>query len=193
MEVSLHDEIVRYCTHELYRLHDAHRRTALILYELADSAHQSLLATTLREQVAVNTWCMEKLEQAFGHLGVELVEIPNSEVAVMVLEASAEEEAPTDAVRDMMIAQSAIRLEHYSLANYTGLTSWFRQVGRHDVATLIDLIIHRLTLAEHHLEALRPGLTDLHTGEGRRNYRTPAVARPRQREPGSDLDGYERG
>jgi len=183
--------IERYCVGELFRMYDGHRRTANILYDLAKRAEQPLLATTLREQVAANTWCLEQLELAFEMLRTELEEIPNAEVAVMVLEAGTEEDEPDAAVRDMMIAQSAIRLEHYALGNYTGLASWFRQLGKYGVGSVLDGIVKRLSMAEIHLEALQPSLSALfHDPE--HDYRPPHTPRPREREVKSDLSGYDR-
>lgn len=187
----MRDNVERYCIRELHRMYDAHRRMADILYDLADQANQGLLATTLREQVAANTWCLERLEQVFDHLEIEVEESPNAEVAVMVLEAESSEDEPDPAVRDMMIAQSAIRLEHYAIANYAGLASWFQQLGHHEVGRAIDAMLARLRMAEEHLEALQPTLSDLFEDEPR-DYRTPHVARPREREPRSDLDSFER-
>lgn len=186
------EEIERYCIEELKRMNDAHRRTANILFDLAKRATQPLLADTLREQVAANTWCIEQLESIFEILGIDGEEMPNAEVAVMVLEAGNEQDERDPAVRDLMIVQSALRLEFYALANYAGLASWFQQLGHHAVGTTIDAMVARIRMAEQHLEALQPSLTGLFPETGPHAYRTPAVARPRERAPRSDLDGYER-
>ncbi len=186
----MRQDIERYCVGELQRMADAHRRTAIALFDLAARATQPLLAATLREQVAVNTWSLEQLERAFAALGQPLTEQPNAEVAVMVLEATSEEDETDPAVRDMMIAQAAIRLEHYALANYAGLMRWMHQLGHHETATRIDEVMKRIRMAELHLEALQPSLSGLFVDPPRR-YETPAVARPRDRQPRSDLDGYE--
>jgi len=188
----MQQDIERYCVGELFRMYDAHRRTADILFDLAARTRQPLLATTLREQVAANTWCMEQLELCFEMLQTEPEEIPNAEVAVMVLEAGGEEDEVDEAVRDMMIAQSAIRLEHYALGNYTGLASWFRQLGKYGVGSVLDGIVKRLHMAEAHLEALQPSLSDLFQ-DPEQKYRPRQTPRPQERTVRSDLEGFGSG
>jgi len=185
------DDIERYCIAELARMHDAHRRSATLLFDLSERATQPLLADTLRELVAANTWCLEQGEKAFAMLGREIPDAPNAEVAVIALEAQNEEEEIDPGVRDLMIAQAALRLGHYALASYTGLASWFRQLGHYDVGKLVDGMAGRIHGAIAHVEALQPSLSGLFVDEPH-SYRTPGVARPREREPRSDLDGFGR-
>lgn len=185
------DDIERYCIGELARMYDAHRRSANLLFDLANRTTLPLLADILRELVAANTWCLEKAEEAFQSIGKEIEEMPNAEVAVIALEAQNEEEEVDDAVRDLMIAQAALRLGHYVLANYTGLASWFRQVGQYGVGTAVDAMASRIQSAVAHLETLQPSLSGLFLDEPH-SYHTPGIARPREREPRSDLDGFDR-
>lgn len=176
-----------YCVRELLRMHDGHTRTIEALRSALPRVTQPLLRESLREQIEANAWLRDQLAVALEILGHDVQGLRNAEVAAILDELGRPE---ADAgVQDMRIAHAAARLEHYAIGAYAALGGWLRQLGQHQVGTILERMGERLQVAQRHLDALQPMLTDLF-------HDPPHTWRPRhsprlgEREVRSDLDPW---
>lgn len=153
--------ILSFCLAEVDRLTRANQLFEGALVRMRDAAHAPLLEATLTEQLAVNTRIgitLYQLHKALNHEVQPAEDAGASGLAAEALRASREEH---HAVRDVAMAQAAVRIDHWLLAGYTGLHAFLRQVFEDEAADQVDHILEMLGEADAHLEALRPSLTDL--------------------------------
>ncbi|MCO4744584.1 MAG: DUF892 family protein [Proteobacteria bacterium] len=153
--------IYAYCLTELNRLSRANQIFENALAKMMDSAHAPLMKVTLGEQLAVNTRIGVALLKVHTALEHPLSPQEDAGASGIAAEALVSCKLEDPAVRDIALAQAAVRMDHWELAGYTGLTAFLRQVMQDDAADQIDKIIELLGMADRHIEALRPSLTEL--------------------------------
>ena len=153
--------ILAYCLAEIDRLAGANQLFEVTLTNMGRVATAPLLKSTLGEQLAVNTRVGLALHKAHVALGHTVSPREDAGAAGIAAEARAACEIQHDVVRDLALAQAAVRIDHWELAGYTGLSAFLRQLFHDEAADRIDEIVALLGMADGHIEALRPSLTAL--------------------------------
>jgi ferritin-like metal-binding protein YciE len=153
--------ILGYCLTELNRLSRANQIFEGALSKMIDAASAPLMKVTLGEQLAVNTRIGMALLKVHTALEHPLSPHDDAGASGIAAEALLSCELTDNAVRDIALAQAAVRMDHWELAGYTGLSAFLRQVLQDDAADQVDEIIALLGMADRHIEALRPSLTEL--------------------------------
>lgn len=153
--------IKKFCLEEVDRLTYANQLFEATLVRMRDAATAPLLTSTIGEQIAVNTRVGIALKRIHDLLDHSLSPLLDAGANGLAVEARAGIDHPDSAVRDVAIAQAAVRMDHWEIAGFTGLSSFLRQVLEDEAADQVDRIVDLLGIADRHLEALRPSLTDL--------------------------------
>lgn len=167
-----HRRILSFCLAEIDRLTRANQLFEAAIVRMRDSATAPLFVDTLGEQLAVNTrigLALHRLHQALNHAVSPAEDAGASGLAAEAMHAT---ELEDTAVRDVAMAQAAVRIDHWQIAGYTGLHAFLRQVFQDEAADEVEAILGLLGVADAHLEALRPSLTALSKDEERHGHDT---------------------
>lgn len=165
-------KILVYCLSEIDRLAAANQLFESTLSTMLGVATAPLLKEMLGEQLAVNTRIGLALHKAHEALKHDLSPRSDAGASGIAAEARIACGLEDPAVRDIAIAQSAVRMDHWEIASYTGVSSFLRQVFQDEAADLMDEVVALLGVADSHIEALRPSLTDLSHDEERHGHET---------------------
>ncbi|TNE88279.1 MAG: DUF892 family protein [Deltaproteobacteria bacterium] len=179
-----HRRILKYCLTELDRVARANQLFEASLERMRAAATAPLLKTTLGEQLAVNTQIGLALNRIHQELGHDLWPMDDAGAAGIAAEADQAATLRDPAVRDVAMAQAAVRMDHWEIATYSGLGAFLRQVYQHEAADIVDEILAKLGQADRHIEALRPSLTDLAHDDERHGHATRS---PEERYTKSEL------
>ncbi len=149
-------------THQLEDLYDAEHQLLDALPKMADASGSGDLKNAFNTHLMETREHVRRLEQVFQLLGKEAKRTTCPAMKGIVKEGSETISAKGDPhVKDAALIASAQRVEHYEIAGYGTLRTLARQVGRDDVATLLQKTLDeegsadkKLTrLAESHINA----------------------------------------
>ena len=181
--------IRRYCIWELNRMYGANQQLNEALKEAAEASELPLLSEALEEQVSTNIQIRATLGDIFDALGLEPDPIEDEVAAAFVQQLDRAARTKNKIVKDLELAQVAIAIDHWEAATYTGLVAFLRQALEDEASELVEKIVGYLGVADRHLEALRPSLTELAQDEERHGHEFRSV---KDREFRTQLFGYER-
>lgn len=124
---------------QLEDLYDAEKRLCVALPKMADAASTPELARAFRSHLRETEVHVQRLERIFGLLGRE----PKRETcdAMKGLIKEGEEMINArgdDTVRDAALIAAAQRVEHYEIAGYGTARAFAHQVGRDDIAAILE-------------------------------------------------------
>lgn len=124
---------------QLADLYDAEQRLTKAIPKMKDAATSPALKSAFEHHLKETKTQVSRLEQAFQQLGCE----PKSETCDAMKGLISEGEhvigAKGDAaVKDAALIAAAQRVEHYEIASYGSARAFARQLGRHDIAELLQ-------------------------------------------------------
>jgi ferritin-like metal-binding protein YciE len=124
---------------QLYDLYDAEHRMTSALPKMAQAAANPQLRSAFEQHLTETKGQINRLEQAFQRLGKS----PQRETceAMKGLISEGEEMVSAtgdDSVKDAALIAAAQRVEHYEIAGYGTARSLAQQLGRSDVANLLQ-------------------------------------------------------
>lgn len=128
--------------YELEDLYDAEKRLTKALPKMIDAASSEPLKQAFRSHLTETKGQVQRLEQVFKLIGKS----PTRETcdAMKGLISEGEEivsSKGSDAVRDAALIAAAQRVEHYEMAGYGTLRTFAQQMGREDIAAILDLTL----------------------------------------------------
>ena len=125
---------------ELRDIYDAEKRLTKAIPKLAKKATNDQLRTALEEHLEETEQQVQRLEQAFEHLGERAKAKPCAGMRGIIEEGDEHvgEDYEDDDLRDAVIIGSAQRVEHYEIAAYGTAIAHARLLEQEDVAELLE-------------------------------------------------------
>jgi len=132
---SLHDLLVM----ELRDLYYAEKQIIKSLPKMSKAANSEELKAAFEEHLEQTEHHVERLEQIFEKLG-ERSKAKTCEALDGLVEETKDfiSEDAEGSVMDAGLIACAQKVEHYEIASYGTCRTWARQLGRHDVAELLQ-------------------------------------------------------
>jgi ferritin-like metal-binding protein YciE len=148
--------------HHLEDLYYAEMQMMRALPRMADKATDSQLKQNLllhRDETKVQ---LRRLEHVFDALGINMKAIDCPAIEGIIEEAEDVAAEVADAsVLDAALISAAQAAEHYEIARYSGLIAWARQLGRADIAGLLQKTLDEEKTADQMLASLAMGKLNL--------------------------------
>jgi ferritin-like metal-binding protein YciE len=124
---------------ELKDIYDAEKQLTKALPKLAKKATSDELRTAIEGHLQQTEQHVERLEQAFDHLGLPARGKTCKGMKNLIAEGNdLIGDAEDDATRDALMIAAAQKVEHYEIAAYGTLRTWANVLERTDVAGLLE-------------------------------------------------------
>jgi ferritin-like metal-binding protein YciE len=125
---------------ELRDIYDAEKRLTKAIPKLAKKATNDQLRSALEEHLEETEQQVQRLEQAFEHLGERAKAKPCAGMRGLIEEGDEHvgEDYEDDDLRDAVIIGSAQRVEHYEIAAYGTAIAHARLLEQEDVVELLE-------------------------------------------------------
>lgn len=137
---------------QLYDLYDAENRLLDALPKMADAASSNELKTAFQNHLTETKGQVSRLEKVFKNLGKKAKRESCDAMKGLISEGENAIEAKGDAdVKDAALIAAAQRVEHYEIAGYGSARTFAQQVGRSDVANLLQETLDEESEADHKL------------------------------------------
>ena len=147
---------------ELRDIYDAEKRLTKAIPKLAKKATSDELRSALEEHLEETEQQVQRLEQAFEHLGERAKAKPCAGMKGIIEEGDEHvgEDYDDDDLRDAVIIGSAQRVEHYEIAAYGTAIAHARLLEHDDVVGLLEESLNEEKAADKKLStvALRKGV-----------------------------------
>ena len=145
--------------HELGDIYDAENRFLRGMQQMVQQAQDPQLKQMIQQHITESEQQAKNLEQAFQLLAKP----PKAETcqAAQGLVAEAQtvmQEAQAPAIRDCLIASAAAKNEHYEIASYRGLITGAQQMGRQELAQLLQQNLQQEEQTAQKIEQSAPQL-----------------------------------
>lgn len=118
-------------------LYDAEKHLVRALPKMAKAADSEELGDAIRDHLEQTKHHVERLEQAFEHLGQK----PRAKTCKAIrglIEEGGEAISDEGALSDLAIIAAAQKVEHYEISAYGTAKAWAEKLGQEDVAKLLD-------------------------------------------------------
>jgi ferritin-like metal-binding protein YciE len=185
---------------ELRDIYDAERRLTKAIPKLAKKATNDQLRSALEEHLDETEQQVQRLEQAFEHLGERAKAKPCAGMRGLIEEGDEHvgEDYEDDDLRDAVIIGSAQRVEHYEIAAYGTAIAHARLLEQEDVVELLEESLGEEKAADEKLTEIAESVVNLEAtqededeeGQGSRrrfstsSTRSTAAAQSRRRSSG---------
>ena len=191
------DSMTALLVDELRDIYDAEKRLTKAIPKLARKAANDQLRSALEEHLEETEQQVQRLEQAFEHLGERAKAKPCAGMKGIIEEGDdhVAEDYDDDDLRDAVIIGSAQRVEHYEIAAYGTAIAHARLLEQDEVVELLEESLGEEKAADEKLTEIAESVVNLEAtadeGEeaargSRRRYsassvRSTAAARSRRR------------
>jgi ferritin-like metal-binding protein YciE len=185
---------------ELRDIYDAEKRLTKAIPKLAKKATNDQLRSALEEHLEETEQQVQRLEQAFEHLGERAKAKPCAGMKGIIEEGDEHvgEDYDDDDLRDAVIIGSAQRVEHYEMAAYGTAIAHARLLEQDEVVELLEESLGEEKAADEKLTEIAESVANLEAtqedegedeqGSGRRlstsSTRSTAAAQSRRRSSG---------
>jgi ferritin-like metal-binding protein YciE len=144
---------------ELRDIYDAEKRLTKAIPKLAKKATSRELRSALQAHLGETEQQVERLEQAFDHLGERAKAKPCAGMRGIIEEGDEHvgEDYDDDDLRDAVIIGSAQRVEHYEIAAYGCLRTYAQLLGNSEADRLLQQTLAEEEAADETLTALGEG------------------------------------
>ena len=182
---------------ELRDIYDAEKRLTKAIPKLAKKATNDQLRSALEEHLEETEQQVQRLEQAFEHLGERAKAKPCAGMKGIIEEGDEHvgEDYDDDDLRDAVIIGSAQRVEHYEIAAYGTAIAHARLLEQEDVVELLEESLGEEKAADEKLTEIAESVVNLEAAQedededeqgGRRRFptsstRSTAAAQSRRR------------
>lgn len=155
---SLDDLLVE----QLHDLYDAEHRITGALPKMAEAAGNAELKSAFEQHLTETKGQINRLEKVFKQLGKEPQRESCEAMKGLVSEGEEMVDAKGDAaVKDAALIAAAQRVEHYEMAGYGTARSLAEQIGRTDIAGLLQETLDEEGATDKKLTQIATGLVNL--------------------------------
>ena len=148
--------------HQLQDIYYAEQQLVKALPKMADKATEKQLKQDFMLHLDETKIHAQRLEQVFKSLGlaVKAVDCPAIDGIIEEADQTAGEVADK-AVLDAALINAAQAAEHYEIVRYGSLIAWARQLGRSEIAALLQKTLEEEKVTDRKLTTLAEGKVNL--------------------------------
>ena len=152
---------------ELRDIYDAEKRLTKAIPKLAKKATNDQLRSALEEHLEETEQQVQRLEQAFEHLGETAKAKPCAGMRGIIDEGDEHvgEDYDDDDLRDAVIIGSAQRVEHYEMAAYGTAIAHARLLEHDDVVGLLEETLEEEKAADAKLTEIAESVVNLEAAD----------------------------
>jgi ferritin-like metal-binding protein YciE len=148
--------------HQLQDIYYAEQQLVKALPKMADKASDKQLKQDFLFHLDETKNHVQRLEQVFQQIGSAVKAVDCPAIDGIIEEANeVTGEVADKAVLDAALINAAQAAEHYEIARYGSLISWARQLGRSDVAGLLQKTLDEEKVTDRKLTTLAEGRVNL--------------------------------
>jgi ferritin-like metal-binding protein YciE len=148
--------------HQLQDIYYAEQQLVKALPKMADKASDKQLKQDFLFHLDETKNHVQRLEQVFQQIGSAVKAVDCPAIDGIIEEANElTGEVADKAVLDAALINAAQAAEHYEIARYGSLISWARQLGRSDVAGLLQKTLDEEKVTDRKLTTLAEGRVNL--------------------------------
>jgi ferritin-like metal-binding protein YciE len=148
--------------HQLQDIYYAEQQLVKALPKMADKASDKQLKQDFLFHLDETKNHVQRLEQVFQQIGSAVKAVDCPAIDGIIEEANElTGEVADKAVLDAALINAAQAVEHYEIARYGSLISWARQLGRSDVAGLLQKTLDEEKVTDRKLTTLAEGRVNL--------------------------------
>lgn len=180
------DSLASLLQEELKDLYDAEKQLTKALPKMIKKASADELRQGLEEHLRQTEQQVERLEQAFEHLGVPARGKKCKGMQNLISEGDEMVgEAKETATRDAVIIAAAQKVEHYEMAGYGTARTWAMRLGHDEVAQLLEKTLEEEKNADRRLtevaeSLVNPAAAEEGGGQARPSARSASARGARQ-------------
>ena len=148
--------------HQLQDIYYAEQQLVKALPKMADKAGDKQLKQDFLFHLDETKNHVQRLDQVFQQIGSAVKAVDCPAIDGIIEEANElTGEVADKAVLDAALINAAQAAEHYEIARYGSLISWARQLGRSDVAGLLQKTLDEEKVTDRKLTTLAEGRVNL--------------------------------
>jgi ferritin-like metal-binding protein YciE len=148
--------------HQLQDIYYAEQQLVKALPKMADKASDKQLKQDFLFHLDETKNHVQRLEQVFQQIGSAVKAVDCPAIDGIIQEANEVTGQVADkSVLDAALINAAQAAEHYEIARYGSLISWARQLGRSDVAGLLQKTLDEEKVTDRKLTTLAEGRVNL--------------------------------
>src|SRR3981081_972049 len=138
--------------HQLQDIYYAEKQLVKALPKMAEKATDKQLKQGFLTHLDETKTHVQRLEQVFQMLGAQVTAVNCPAIDGIIKEADeVTGEVADKAVLDAALINAAQAAEHYEIARYGSLIAWAKQLGRNDVATVLQKTLEEEKATEKQL------------------------------------------
>ena len=148
--------------HQLQDIYYAEQQLVKALPKLADKATEKQLKQDFLLHLDETRIHVQRLEQVFKSLGLAVKAVDCPAIDGFIEETNeVTGEVADAAVLDAALINAAQAAEHYEIARYGSLIAWARQLGRNEIAALLQKTLEEEKMTDRKLTTLAEGKVNL--------------------------------
>src|SRR3979411_2482024 len=144
--------------HQLQDIYYAEKQLVKALPKMAEKATDQQLKQGFLTHLEETKTQVQRLEQVFQMLGAQPKAVDCPAIDGIIEEA---EEVAGKQVLDAALINAAQAAEHYEIARYGSLVAWAKQLGRNDIASVLQKTLDEEKATDQKLTALAEGKVNL--------------------------------
>jgi ferritin-like metal-binding protein YciE len=148
--------------HQLQDIYYAEQQLVKALPKMADKANDQQLKQDFLFHLDETKGHVKRLEQVFQSCGMEVKAVDCPAIDGIIEEANeTASEVADKSVLDAALINAAQAAEHYEIVRYGSLIAWARQLGRNDVAALLQKTLDEEKTTDRKLTTLAEGRVNM--------------------------------
>ena len=148
--------------HQLQDIYYAEKQLVKALPKMAEKATDKQLKQGFLTHLDETKTHVQRLEQVFQMLGAQVTAVNCPAIDGIIKEADeVTGEVADKAVLDAALINAAQAAEHYEIARYGSLVAWAKQLGRNDVASILQKTLDEEKATDKKLTALAESKVNL--------------------------------
>jgi ferritin-like metal-binding protein YciE len=148
------DTVEKLLVEELKDLYSAEKQITKALPKMAKNAHNTDLKTAFETHLKQTEGQIERLDRAFEILGKSSSGKTCKGMQGLLEEGSETIEETEGEVRDAAMICAAQKVEHYEMAGYGSARTWAQQLGKKEIADLLQQTLDEEGETDHKLTQL---------------------------------------
>jgi ferritin-like metal-binding protein YciE len=166
---------------ELKDIYDAEKQLTKALPKMMKKASAGELRDAIEDHLRQTQQHVERLEQAFEHLGMPARGKKCEGMQHLIAEGDEMiADAEDDATRDAVMIAAAQKVEHYEIASYGTIRTWANLLGNSDVAALMEETLEEEKEADQRLTTIAESFVNEAAAEDDEEEEMPAQRGPRK-------------
>ncbi len=148
--------------HQLQDIYYAEKQLVAALPKMAEKATEQQLKQGFLTHLDETKTHVQRLEEVFGMIGSKVKAVDCPAIDGIIKEANETAgEVDDKAVHDAALINAAQAAEHYEIVRYGSLIAWARQLGRTDVASVLQKTLDEEKAVDKKLTTLAEGKVNL--------------------------------